>query len=132
MGIFGSELHTWALPARVGNDVAEALLWNKLPVSATGAAELGLVDAVGPRDPEEFTAWLAEHAHGAASASPAGRGGMSAHAVGRPLSYYRTVELAEMARDLFDDRYGFAAKRRHFLGKAAPTETPAKLRFSRA
>ncbi len=132
MGIFGSELHTWSLPARVGDDVAEALLWNKLPVGATGAEELGLVDAVGPRDPEEFTAWLAAQAHAAASGSVAGRGGMSADAPGRPLSYYRTVELAEMARDLFDDRYGFAAKRRSFLSKTAPTETPAKLRFSTA
>jgi putative two-component system hydrogenase maturation factor HypX/HoxX len=48
----------------------------------------------------------------------------------KPLSYYQTIELAEMARDMFDDRHGFHAKRRAFLGKSAPAETPAKLRFA--
>ncbi len=132
MGIFGSELHTWALPARVGTDVAESLLGEKLPVGAARAQQLGLVDAVGPRDPEEFATWLAAQARAAASAPPARRPeGTDPDAAGRPLSYYRTVELAEMARDLFDDRHGFAAQRRDFLRKAAPSETPARLRFAR-
>jgi putative two-component system hydrogenase maturation factor HypX/HoxX len=132
MGIFGSELHTWALPARVGTDVAESLLSEKLPLGAARAQELGLVDAVGPRDPEEFATWLAAQARAAASRVPAGRAeGSDPDAAGRPLSYYRTVELAEMARDLFDDRHGFAARRQDFLRKAAPSETPARLRFAR-
>ena len=42
----------------------------------------------------------------------------------------RTIELAEMARDLFDDRRGFAAKQRDFLRKAAPQATPERLRFA--
>ncbi|AEG43225.1 enoyl-CoA hydratase-related protein [Isoptericola variabilis] len=131
MGIYGSELHTWALPARVGAETADALLQDKLPVGATRARELGLVDAVGPRDPEAFAAWLAERAREGGSGD-ARREGLGADAAGRPLSYYRTVELAEMARDLFDDRNGFAGRRRDFLRKAAPTETPERLRFPRA
>ncbi len=134
MGIFGSELHTWALPARVGTDVAESLLADKLPVGAARAREIGLVDAVGPRDPQEFAAWLGEQARSAAaSGAPARRAERAdPDAAGRPLSYYRTVELAEMARDLFDDRHGFSARRRDFLRKAASAETPARLRFPRA
>ena len=46
-----------------------------------------------------------------------------------PMSYYQSIELAEMARDIFDDRFGFAAKRKAFVTKAAPTETPAKIQF---
>ncbi|MCA5892184.1 formyl transferase [Isoptericola sp. NEAU-Y5] len=132
MGIFGSELHTWTVAARLGEKGADRLLDAKLPVSAAGALELGLVDAVGPRDAAAFDAWLAERANHLAS--PAGYAEAAAAASTRvperPLSYHRTIELAEMARDLFDDRRGFAAQRRDFLRKAAPAATPANLRFA--
>jgi len=133
MGIFGSELHTWGLAARVGVERSEELLDGKLPVSATRAARLGMVSGVGPRDPEEFDAWLRTAA--AAYAEPWRQERMLAERARRrgdamPLSYYQTIELAEMARDLFEDRNGFAAKRHAFVHKVAPTETPARLRFS--
>ncbi|MFC7879265.1 enoyl-CoA hydratase-related protein [Isoptericola sp. NPDC057391] len=132
MGIFGSELHTWTVASRLGEADADRLLSAKLPVSVAEAARTGLVDAVGPRDPERFAGWLADRA--AALATPEGRAEAAAaarlRAPHRPLSYYRTIELAEMARDLFDDRRGFAAKRRDFLRKAAPQETPERLRFA--
>ncbi|WP_030157035.1 enoyl-CoA hydratase-related protein [Glycomyces sp. NRRL B-16210] len=132
MGIFGSELHTWTVADRVGASVAARLLGEKLPISAAEAADLGLIGAVGPRDWDEFQRWLRAVAIG--YSDPAVRGRMFAakarrRAEARPLSYYRTIELAEMARDFFDDRHGFDAKRRAFLGKSAPAETPAKLRF---
>ncbi|HWV78933.1 MAG TPA: enoyl-CoA hydratase-related protein [Isoptericola sp.] len=132
MGIFGSELHTWTVASRLGEVDADRLLSAKLPVSVAEAARVGLVDAVGPRDPERFAGWLADRA--AALTTPEGRAEAAAaaevRAPRRPLSYYRTIELAEMARDLFDDRRGFAAKRRDFLRKAAPLETPERLRFA--
>ena len=132
MGIFGSELHTWTVASRLGEVDADRLLSAKLPVSVAEAARTGLVDAVGPRDPERFTGWLADRA--AALTTPEGRAeaatAAQVRAPRRPLSYYRTIELAEMARDLFDDRRGFAAKRRDFLRKAAPQETPERLRFA--
>ncbi|GAA1717869.1 enoyl-CoA hydratase-related protein [Isoptericola hypogeus] len=133
MGIFGSELHTWAVAARLGDDGADELLAAKLPVSAAQAAASGLVDAVGPRDAASFDRWLADRASGLAT--PDGRKDPAAAAArrapDRPLSYFRTIELSEMARDLFDDRRGFAARRRDFLRKAAPTATPERLRFAR-
>lgn len=132
MGIFGSELHTWSVVGRVGPERAAALLGDKLPISAAEAARMGLIQAVGPRDWAEFQHWLAAVARG--YNEPVTRGRMFAfkerrRAESRPLSYYRTIELAEMARDFFDDRHGFEAKRHAFLRKTAPTETPAKLRF---
>ncbi|MFE6968799.1 enoyl-CoA hydratase-related protein [Isoptericola sp. NPDC057653] len=134
MGIFGSELHTWTVASRLGEVDADRLLGAKLPVSVAEAARVGLVDAVGPRDPGLFAAWLADRA--AALATPEGHAEAAAtaqlRAPRRPLSYYRTVELAEMARDLFDDRRGFAAKRRDFLRKSAPAVTPERLRFEDA
>ncbi|MFB9661095.1 enoyl-CoA hydratase-related protein [Glycomyces mayteni] len=133
MGIFGSELHTWSVADRVGEAAAARLLGDKLPISATEAQRMGLIGAVGPRDWDEFGRWLRAVALG--YNDPVTRGRMFAaksrrRAESKPLSYYRTIELAEMARDMFDDRHGFHAKRRDFLGKSAPAETPAKLRFT--
>ncbi|MEU5155875.1 enoyl-CoA hydratase-related protein [Glycomyces sp. NPDC021274] len=132
MGIYGSELHTWSVANRVGEQVASRLLGEKLPISAAEAKHIGLIGAVGPRDWDEFQRWLRAVAIG--YNDPVTRGRMFAakarrRAESKPLSYYRTIELAEMARDMFDDRHGFHGKRRAFLGKAAPTETPEKLRF---
>lgn len=133
MGIYGSELHTWSVASRVGEATAARLLGDKLPISAAEAAQIGLIGAVGPRDWDEFQRWLRAVAIG--YNEPVTRGRMFAakarrRAESKPLSYYQTIELAEMARDMFDDRHGFDAKRRAFLGKSAPTETPGKLRFA--
>jgi putative two-component system hydrogenase maturation factor HypX/HoxX len=133
MGIYGSELHTWSVANRVGEQTAARLLGDKLPISAAEAKQIGLIGAVGPRDWDEFQRWLRAVAMG--YNEPVTRGRMFAakarrRAESKPLSYYQTIELAEMARDMFDDRHGFHAKRRAFLGKSAPTETPQKLRFA--
>ncbi|WP_307815946.1 enoyl-CoA hydratase-related protein [Myceligenerans indicum] len=132
MGIFGSELHSWSLPQRVGTQRAETLLHRKLPISATEADRIGMISGVGPRDMVAFDEWLGETARG--YAEPATLATMLARSAeqrarSKPLSYYQTVELAEMARDFFDDRNGFADLRKRFLSKAAPEVTPAKLRF---
>lgn len=133
MGIFGSELHTLTVTGRVGPERATAILGDKLPISAAEAARIGLITAVGPREWSEFRRWLTAVAIG--HSEPATRNRMIVakerrRAESRPLSYYRTIELAEMARDLFDDRHGFEAERRAFLRKSAPAATPEKLRFT--
>ncbi len=45
----------------------------------------------------------------------------------KPLDAYRAEELAEMSRDIFDDRNGFTAARRAFVTKQKPDVTPARL-----
>ena len=45
----------------------------------------------------------------------------------KPLDAYRAEELAEMSRDIFDDRHGFAAARDAFVTKQKPDATPARL-----
>ncbi|MFE7228267.1 enoyl-CoA hydratase-related protein [Nocardioides sp. NPDC057577] len=132
MGIFGSELHTWGLPSRVGAEKADELLGAKLPISAAEAARIGMVSDLGPRDAAEFDGWLRDLAQGIAEPEayvPALAAREARRAGAMPMSYYQSIELAEMARDIFDDRFGFAAKRKAFVTKAAPTETPAKILF---
>ena len=45
-----------------------------------------------------------------------------------PLEVYEARELAEMSRDMYGDRSGFAAARQAFVTKAKPADTPARLR----
>ncbi|MFI5627613.1 enoyl-CoA hydratase-related protein [Nocardioides sp. NPDC051685] len=132
MGIFGSELHTWGLPSRVGGEKADELLRAKLPISAAEAARIDMVSELGPRDEAEFDGWLRDLAQRFADPSAyaaAVDARESRRAAAMPMSYYQSIELAEMARDIFEDRHGFAAKRKAFVTKAAPTETPTKIRF---
>ncbi|MGH3349124.1 MAG: enoyl-CoA hydratase-related protein [Nocardioides sp.] len=132
MGIFGSELHTWGLPSRVGEEKADELLGAKLPISAAEAHRIGMISEVGPRDAAELEAWLRSLAQGYTEPEayvPALAARESRRACAMPMSYYQSIELAEMARDIFEDRYGFAAKRKAFVTKAAPSETPAKILF---
>jgi len=136
MGLYGSELHTFVLPRRVGPDTAQRLVDDRLPVSADRAAALGLVDEVGPRHPEAYTLWLTELAdrHADPRTSRAARAAKAKRLAAEPvpLDAYEAQELAEMSRDLFADRSGFAAARRAFVTKAKTTGTPARLAFPRA
>ncbi|GGQ65693.1 hydrogenase maturation protein [Couchioplanes azureus] len=130
MGLYGSELHTYTLPRRVGPETAQRLIDAKLPVSAQEAASLGLVDEVGPRHPEAYAEWLTALALRHADPRTAGRrrAAKTKRLAGErvPLDVYESRELAEMSSDMFGDRSGFAAARRTFVGKAR-TATPERL-----
>jgi putative two-component system protein, hydrogenase maturation factor HypX/HoxX len=136
MGLYGSELHTYTLPRRVGPETAHRLIDGKLPVGADQARALGLVDEVGPRHPEAYAEWLAALAESYADprAARARRREKTRRLAAErvPLEAYEARELAEMSRDLFGDRSGFAAARHAFVTKAKPTETPARLRLGAA
>jgi putative two-component system hydrogenase maturation factor HypX/HoxX len=117
IGLYGSELHTYSLPARVGADAAARLTTERLPVD--------------PAEPEAFAEWLRqladEESAGARWRATVRAKAARARTATRPLSYYEARELAEMARDMFDDRNGFAAARHRFVYKQRPKRTPAKL-----
>lgn len=131
IGLYGSELHTYTLPRRVGAETAQRLIDDKLPVGAEEAARLGLVDEVGPRHPDAYAEWLAglAAAHAEPRAARARRAAKARRlAADRvPLDAYEARELAEMSRDMFGDRSGFAAARRAFVSKARPARTPERL-----
>lgn len=132
MGLYGSELHTYTLPRRVGPETAQRLIDGRLPVGAEQARTLGLVDEVGPRHPEAYSEWLTELAESHADPRTArARCREKTRRLSRervPLEAFEARELAEMSRDIFSDRSGFAAARHAFVTKARPTETPERLR----
>ncbi|XVU26386.1 enoyl-CoA hydratase-related protein [Actinoplanes sp. CA-054009] len=133
IGLYGSELHTFTLPRRVGGDQAQQLVDGKLPISAARAVTLGLADEVGPRHPEAYGEWLTAladresdpRANRRRRQAKARR--LAAERV--PLEVYEARELAEMSRDMYADRSGFAAARHAFVHKTRPSRTPARLLF---
>jgi putative two-component system hydrogenase maturation factor HypX/HoxX len=133
IGLYGSELHTFTLPRRVGPEQAQRLIDDKLPVGAAAAASMGLVDEVGPRHPDAYAEWLTDLAESQSDPrrARARRAAKAKRLAGErvPLEVYEARELAEMSRDMFGDRSGFAAARRAFVTKAKPAETPARLLF---
>ena len=133
VGVYGSDLHTYTLPRRVGTAAAERLLTGKLPVTAEQAAALGLVDEVGPRHPDDYAMWLAELADRLAEpkASHRRRAAKVRRLAGErvPLDVYEARELAEVSRDVFEDRSGFAAARRAAVLQVRPTTTPVRWVF---
>jgi putative two-component system hydrogenase maturation factor HypX/HoxX len=132
IGLYGSELHTFTLPRRVGAEHAQRLIDEKLPLSAARAASIGLVDEVGPRHPEAYAEWLtalAERESDGRTARARRQAKAKRLAAERvPLEVYEARELAEMSRDMYGDRSGFAAARHAFVRKIRPTETPERLR----
>ncbi|XGU20206.1 enoyl-CoA hydratase-related protein [Rhodococcus sp. 3Y1] len=119
MGLFGSELHTYTLPARVGEEQARSLLAECSAIGIRRALEIGLVDAIGPRRPDLFEAWLREVAtdllEGDRLESMLERKRLRLER--DPVEPYEERELEEMKIDMFGDRNGFAEKRRNFVLK---------------
>ena len=136
MGLTGSEYWTYTLPRRVGAAEAQRLTSQCLPIGATEAASIGLADAVLPGAPDEFDAAVREHAFrlatsdGLAQRLAAKAAARAADEQRRPLETYRIRELAEMSRDIFDDRFGFAAARRAFVTKQPAPAVPAARRLA--
>jgi putative two-component system protein, hydrogenase maturation factor HypX/HoxX len=129
MGLYGSEYWTYVLPRRIGQWAARELTDCGLPVGATEAVRIGLADHALPGRPDEFHAAVMDHAARLATDSTpllaAKHAARRTDEQQRPLLAYRVAELAEMSRDIFDDRSGFTASRRAFVHhQPAPTRPP--------
>ncbi|MFD2686544.1 enoyl-CoA hydratase-related protein [Streptomyces phyllanthi] len=134
MGLYGSEYWTYTLPRRVGPAVAARLTEEALPLTATAARALGLVDRVVECAPGEFEGEVARMAAQLArSAGLPARLGVKKAARERdetvhPLSAHRAAELRRM-RAVFDDPAApYHALRSAFVRKRRPHATPDHLR----
>ncbi|MGW2562577.1 hydrogenase maturation protein [Streptomyces sp. NPDC001514] len=134
MGLYGSEYWTYILPRRVGEATAERLTSEALPMSASTARSLGLVDASVQDTPDGFRAWTARRAAElAASEAWAVRLGLKKAQLeeveaGRSLSSYRAAELWNMSRNFRggpDEPY--PDLRQAFVLKVPPQRTPDHL-----
>ena len=128
MGLYGSEYWTYSLPRAVGAAMAEQLTEACLPVSAVQAWQLGMIQEVGPRCPDEFSLWLVQRAN-AVLTDPtyaAVRERKSRIDLVR-VEQCREAELREMQEDMLYNRSQFAEKCRNFVYKRKVCGTPARL-----
>jgi len=130
MGLFGSEYWTYSLPRRVGEEMAQQLTEQCLPVSAKFAEQIGLIDAVLGADAEEFdiemrrfAARLSQRSEHERVVADKARGMTDAWR--ELLALHRERELNQMKQNFCDDRYTEA--RRRFVYKDNVTETPMHL-----
>ncbi|VVP83857.1 hydrogenase maturation protein [Pseudomonas fluorescens] len=128
MGLYGSEYWTYSLPRAVGPAMAEQLTQACLPVSAVQAWQLGMVQEIGPRCPDEFSLWLLQRANSVVS-DPTYAAVRERKARGDQvlIQQCRETELQEMQEDMLYNRNQFAEKCRNFVYKRRVCGTPARL-----
>ncbi len=97
-----------------------------LPIGARQAARIGLLDDVIAGAPSPFDRAALARAEQLARSDDyerrldRKRAARADDERPKPLEAYRVEELAEMSRDIFDDRRGFAAARHAFVTKQKP------------
>ena len=126
MGLYGSEYWTYSLPRRVGQDRADRLMADALPVTSAEAVRLGLADRELACTAEEFTSRVAQLSAHLAD-SPRAHTRIAAKKTEHelrearsPLATYRERELARMHAIFFDPRHPYHALREAFVHKSAP------------
>ncbi|WP_180697955.1 hydrogenase maturation protein [Pseudomonas crudilactis] len=128
MGLYGSEYWTYSLPRAVGPAMAEQLTQACLPVSAVQAWQLGMVQEIGPRCPDEFSLWLLQRANGVLSdPTYAAVRERKARVDQALIQQCRETELQEMQEDMLYNRNQFAEKCRNFVYKRKVCGTPTRL-----
>ncbi len=131
--LYGSEYWTYLLPRRIGAERASAIMAGRLPLGASDARSLGLIDAESGPDATTFRLLVDSHADGLAE------GASFAHALAdkcmrrstderaRALADYRAEELERMRMNFygFDPSYHIA--RHRFVHRTAHAWTPLHL-----
>ena len=136
--LYGSEYWTYLLPRRLKVGTAADVMGRRLPMSASQAAQLGLVDAVFGDDVHEFVGTVRERAQALAAGGEllallrAKQARRLADEAQMPLQAYRDEELARMHRNFygFDPSYHIA--RSNFVHRVAPSWTPRHLCLHRS
>lgn len=136
-GLYGSEYWTYLLPRRVGADRAQALTEELLPIDATDAHKINLVDVVVPGAHEQFHAQVRAAAEKLASnpelpAMLARKNELRQRdEQTKPLARYREEELEHMRRNFYGDDRAYHDARVSFAYQAKPDRTPAHIALHR-
>jgi putative two-component system protein, hydrogenase maturation factor HypX/HoxX len=125
-GLYGSEYWTYLLPRRVGPEMAAVLTDTFTPVGANRAVELGLLDAAFGADLAAFRAQLRGLAERLARHPDLShwldekRRARARDEQIKPLSAYRTEELARSHECFFGPDRSYHEARRRFVYKLGP------------
>jgi len=127
LGLTGSEYHTYSLPKRVGEDKAQKLLDDCLPISVKSAKSMGMVDEVF-----SYSNYY-EELHGFASSKFEDNFIWNKQEFleenGERIEALKEAEIEVMYPEFWEESSGFHNLRRDFVWKVCPTETPLRLKF---
>ena len=135
--LYGSEYWTYLLPARVGSEGAQAIMRDRLPMSAAAGVAAGFLDACLTGDAEAFRIDVARRAAELAAAPDFAvrlqvkRAQRLADEAVQPLASYRAAELAEMQRNFYGFDPSYHVARFHFVHKTPNSWTPRHLAIHR-
>jgi putative two-component system hydrogenase maturation factor HypX/HoxX len=135
--LYGSEYWTYLLPRRVGQQAAQALMQQRLPLAARAAAAQGVIDAaftpsVDAFEVEALARALAlaadpEHARQVA----AKQSQRASDEAIKPLAAYRAEELARMRLNFYGFDPSYHVARHHFVHRKPHAWTPRHLALHR-
>ncbi len=128
--LYGSEYWTYLLPARVGWQKALEITQRRLPMSASAAVKMGLIDAVLDNDPQTFQTQVTEQA--AFFAAEAKNFSLLQEKKYRrrldeskkALATYRKEELEQMKRNFYGFDPSYHVARYNFVHKIRHSRTP--------
>ncbi len=133
--LYGSEYWTYLLPRRVGAERAAAITDNRLPIGASQAQALGLIDACFEGDADEFRREVEALAQKLAADAPALLAGKIERRrrdeAEKPLAAYRAEELAHMKRNFYGFDPSYHVARYNFVHKVPHSRTPRHLALHR-
>ncbi len=131
MGLSGSEYHTYTLPKRVGKDKAKKLVDEALPISASFAKKIGLVDFIYNdfSEVESFALELAidEDRFYKILDEKRDRLERDEELINRCVE----KELEKMYPEFWDEKSLFHKLRHDFVYKVCPLQTPKRLAIHR-
>jgi putative two-component system hydrogenase maturation factor HypX/HoxX len=131
--LYGSEYWTYLLPRRLQQGTSAEVMNHRLPLDATGAMRLGLVDAVFGANAQAFLDEVRVRARALAGRADlatllrAKQQQRERDEAQQALAHYRDAELTRMRRNFygFDPSYHIA--RSNFVRRVAPSWTPRHL-----
>ena len=129
--LFGSEYWTYLLPERVGEEKAQTITQNRLPIGAIQARELGLIDFTFSK--QEFLAELIKTVKNISSNQDfeqflaAKKQKRINDEKQKPLQQYRDEELAKMKLNFYGFDPSYHVARYHFVYKLPKARTPSYL-----
>lgn len=131
--LYGSEYWTYLLPRRVGKLKAEALIQNRLPISAPQARDIGLIDDCFLLNPDDFKQKIEQLARALAQ-DPDYAAHIQQKVCQRQqdeqqksLQSYRDEELSHMQLNFYGFDPSYHVARYHFVHKIPHARTPRYL-----
>jgi putative two-component system hydrogenase maturation factor HypX/HoxX len=135
--LYGSEFWTYTLPKRIGNEKGKEIMENRMPISSKKAHQIGLIDGVFGKTPEEFKNKLKKWLYNFLSSGDyeafikRKKEERVIDEIRKPLSAYREEELEKMKLNFYGFDTSYHIARYYFVKRMLPFRTPPYLALHR-